>query len=212
MVDPFELPPLGHSTKEDFCPILHLEIEPEAQSADGEDVDNQRGYYEAPPEEAFNPDDGKIQAVLVRDLHKIWLRISPDEQAFCSLLYESFQLGLDSLKTFERWGMHADLERYDRVLEPWDYRSYERWESPAEANEGFLNCDVWLQEKPQYHSLKESIESLLTQAMSQVHSQFEHFEPLLHKYWENLELSLPTSKLIAKLRSARAMPEDDRQT
>ena len=28
---------------------------------------------------------------------------------------------------FERWGMHADLEIYDQVLEPWDYRSYDKW-------------------------------------------------------------------------------------
>ena len=65
------------------------------------DEEYQRRYYEAPPWDMFNPDDGKIKVVLFSDLHKICLQISPDEQAFCSLLYENFNLGLDYLKTFE---------------------------------------------------------------------------------------------------------------
>ena len=87
--------------------------------------------------------------------------MQPDQHDLSTLLNETFQLGFDSLKVFERWSMHADLKPYDSVLEPWDYRSYERWEPPGEQNELYLNCDEALQENPQYQHLEENIEILI---------------------------------------------------
>ena len=64
--------------------------------------------------------------------------------------------------------MHADLKPYDAVLEPWDYRSYERWEPPSEQNDMYLNCDEWLQENPQYQHLELDIDELIDQAMRKI--------------------------------------------
>jgi len=121
----------------------------------------------------------------VRGIHKLWLRVYPDKQDLSALLNETFQLGFDSLKSFEKWAMHVDLKPYDQVLEPWDYRSYARWEPPEEENERFLNCDDWLQGNPSYQHLAENVEVLIARAMKKVKSQFEKLEPVLHAYWTN---------------------------
>ena len=100
---------------------------------------------------------------------------------------ETFKLGFDSLKNFERWSMHADLKPYDQVLEHWDYRCYERWEPPQE-NELYLNCDDWIVENPAYQHLEENIESLITEGTHNVTQQFERLELILHDYWINQQL------------------------
>ena len=128
--------------------MVHLEIEPEEPSEDDIDPNAGPGYYQTPQEETFDSQEDKLEVTKVRGLHKIWLSIQPDKQDLSALLNETFQLGFDSLKVFERWSMHADLKPYDSVLEPWDYRSYERWEPPGEQNELYLNCDEGLQENP----------------------------------------------------------------
>ena len=84
---------------------------------------------------SFDSEDIKLEVTKVKGLNTLWLNIYPDKQALSALIKETFQLGFDSLKNFEKWSMHADLKPYDQVLEPWDYRSYERWEPPNEENE-----------------------------------------------------------------------------
>ena len=74
------------------------------------------------------------------------------------------------------------------MLEPWDYRSYERWEPPNEENELTLNCDEWLQEKAEYQHLEEDIEELIAKAMEKIKKQFEKLEPILQDYWTNKQL------------------------
>lgn len=49
----------------------------------------------------------------MRDIHKLWLIISPDKQALSTLLTETFIAGFDCLRHFEKWAMHADLKAYD---------------------------------------------------------------------------------------------------
>lgn len=71
------------------------------------------------------------------------------------------------------------------MLEPWDYRSYEKWDPPTEESEKFLNCGEWLQGESEYIHLEEDIDRRLGQAMQKVEEQFERFEPLLQQYWAN---------------------------
>lgn len=119
----------------------------------------------------------------MRDIHRLWLRISPDKQALSTLLTETFRAGFDCLRHFEKWAMHADLKAYDQVLEPWDYRCYARWEPPLEENGRFLNCDGWLLEDPSYQHLAEDVDHLLDQALSKVQRQLAAIEPVLHEFW-----------------------------
>lgn len=72
------------------------------------------------------------------------------------------------MRNFEKWACNAELKPYDNVLEPWDYRSYEKWEPPIEINEMYLNCDDWLQEKPEYIHLEENIEILINKAVKNI--------------------------------------------
>jgi hypothetical protein len=75
-LDPFELPPLGESTKKDFNPMVHLELEPEKPpSDDGSD----KGYYEAPEEVTFDSQDRKLPLRRVRGLYQMWLGLTPDK-------------------------------------------------------------------------------------------------------------------------------------
>lgn len=80
------------------------------------------------------------------------------------------------------------MKPYDSVLEPWDYRSYEKWEPPTEESEMYLNCDEWLQENPDHQHLDANIEILLEQAMQKVMKQFQKLEQLLQEYWVNEQL------------------------
>lgn len=185
LVDPFQLPPLGRSVVGDFNPMAHLTIEPDLADLSSEDAGSGGSLLQAKAEETFDSADSKLEVTKVRGIHKLWLSIYPDRQDLSSLINETFQLGFDSLKNFEKWSMHADLKPYDQVLEPWDYRSYARWEPPTEDNELYLNCDDWLQENPSYQHLEENIEVLITRAMQKIEHQYEKLEPILHEYWTN---------------------------
>jgi hypothetical protein len=92
------------------------------------------------------------------------------------------------MRYFERWSMNAELKKYDNVLEPRDARSYQRWETPTEKNELFLNCDEWLQENPIYLHLEDNIDILILKAMQNVKKQFENFECHMRDFWINKQL------------------------
>mmetsp|Transcript_30959 Transcript_30959/g.47349 ORF Transcript_30959/g.47349 Transcript_30959/m.47349 type:complete len:271 (+) Transcript_30959:3157-3969(+) len=185
IINLFELPPLGRSTKDDFNPMVHMEIEPEEVKKSGDDSSES----EANLEESIDSMANKVKVKKVKDLHKLWLNIQPDQHDLFSLLSENFSLGFDCLKNFEKWSMHADLKPYDSILEPWDYRSYERWEPPQEKNELYLNCDDWLRENPYYVHLEDNLEALINEAVSKIEIQFELFEPYLYAYWVNQQIS-----------------------
>jgi hypothetical protein len=41
--------------------------------------------------------------------------------------------------------MHPDLECYDKALENWDHRSYEKWERQDEKDM-YLDSEEWLED------------------------------------------------------------------
>ena len=168
--------------------MAHLEIEAAPGSDDEDDDGSKVSDLEERDRGSLDSEDVKLDVTKVEGLNTLWLNIYPDKQDLSALIKETFQLGFDSLKNFEKWSMHADLQPYDRVLEPWDYRSYERWEPPNEENELSLNCDEWLQEKAEYQHLEEDIEELIAKAMQKIKKQFEKLEPILQDYWTNKQL------------------------
>jgi hypothetical protein len=119
----------------------------------------------------------------VRNLNKLWLSTYPDERDLGALLHETFKEGFKSLKNFEKWAMHADLKPYDQVLEPWDYRSYAKWEPPSEDNLLYLDCEDWLLEDASMQHLRTNVDCLVARAMKQVKKQYEKLEPVLQEYW-----------------------------
>jgi dynein heavy chain len=186
-IDPFILPPIGKSRMMDFNPMVHLEIEPEPRDSDDDEAAAQPAHYTAKTEDSFDAQNSKLEVTKVKNIHELWLNVYPDKHVLASLIMETFKLGFDSLKNFERWSMHADLKPYDQVLEHWDYRCYERWEPPQE-NELYLNCDDWIVEHPAYQHLEENVEILINKGMDNVTQQFEQLELILHDYWINQQL------------------------
>jgi hypothetical protein len=185
LLDQFALPPLGSSEEKDFNPMAHLEVEEVAVGSDEEGRSSKLSDQQAQEGISVDSEDAKLEVTKVRGLHALWLNIYPDEQDLSALIKDTFRLGFESLKNFEKWSMHADLKPYDQVLEPWDYRSYEKWEPPNEDDELSLNCDDWLQENAQYQHREENIDILINKAMYKIKKQFERLEPILEDYWTN---------------------------
>lgn len=119
--------------------MVHLEIEPE--KADQDEEESNKGYN---PIEEPDSDDEKLLLKRPDGLSKKWLDITPNKKELSVLLNDAFQLGFDSLKSFEQWANNAELKPYDSVLEPWDYRSYEKWDPPTEESDKYLDCGEWL--------------------------------------------------------------------
>lgn len=99
---------------------------------------------------------------------------------------------------FEKWSMHSELAVYDSVLEPWDYRSYDKW-AREEDEDTYLNCDEWLDDEYDFKFHEEHMKELVDQAVEKVRTQLLKFEPLLLDYWVNAQtdLSLLTNERLA---------------
>lgn len=121
--------------------------------------------------EAFDPheepdsDEDKLLLRRAQGLSRKWLDITPNKKELSVLLNDAFQLGFDSLKSFEQWANNAELKPYDSVLEPWDYRSYEKWDPPTEESEKYLDCGEWLQGESEFINLEENIDRRMSQAI-----------------------------------------------
>ena len=85
LVDPFVLPPLGRSTKKDFNPMVHLELEPEKMESDEEESD--KGYQ---PIEEPDSDAEKLLLRRADGLSKKWLDITPNKKELSVLLNDAF--------------------------------------------------------------------------------------------------------------------------
>ena len=135
-IDRYEPPPLGLSTKDDFNPLVHLEIDSEEEDLEQEDEIYGMG------EEAHNDSNAfRQEAVFVRDICHLWIKAEPDGERFAMDITKCLQEGMECLKVFERWSRHPDLDKYEAVLEDWDDRVCGEWEPPDQL---YLNCDEWL--------------------------------------------------------------------
>jgi dynein heavy chain len=113
LIDPFSLPPLGKSRVRDFNPLAHLQLELDLLDSTCGEKERVDMAEPAQLENSLDSADLKLEVRKVRDIHKLWLRISPDKQALSTLLTETFRAGFDCLRHFEKWAMHADLKAYD---------------------------------------------------------------------------------------------------
>lgn len=90
--------------------MAHLEVEEVAVgSAEEEGKSSELSDHQAQDGVSLDSEDTKLEVTKVRGLHALWLNIYPDKQDLSALIKETFQLGFDSLKNFEKWSMHADL-------------------------------------------------------------------------------------------------------
>ena len=129
LIPPFEPPSAGHFSEEDFDPTVHLKL-----------IEN-KGEDFGEEEEEFEEVDDRIERIRVDGITKVWLKSEPSKQDFVACLYNCFNEGLNVLRNFERWSRHDDLAPYVKVLESWDDKVCDTWESPEE---NYLDCEVWL--------------------------------------------------------------------
>ena len=138
LIAAFEPPNLGHFFEEDFDPTVHMTISENKgeKFAEGDESENE-----------FLEVDDRVERIRVEGITKIWLKSEPPKEDFIACLYNAFNEGLNVLKNFERWSRHDDLSPYVKVLESWDDKVCDNWESPEENH---LNCEEWLSLVPQY--------------------------------------------------------------
>ena len=82
--------------------------------------------------------------------------------------------------------MNDELQKYDSILEPWDYRSYDReWKAPSEENQLYLNRDESLMDNYTYIHYEDILSKLIQDGMDKVYLQFAAIEPFMVQYWVN---------------------------
>ena len=136
-IDRYEPPPLGNSEKQDFNPLVHLELEDEDESI--EEIEETYGMREEDVQNDSNV--FKVETIEIRGLCRLWLKAEPDGDRFSMEINKCLLEGMECLKVFKRWSRHPDLDKYEAVLEDWDDRVCAEWEPPDQM---FLNCDDWL--------------------------------------------------------------------
>lgn len=80
--------------------------------------------------------------------------------------------------------MHPNLECYDKALENWDPRSYEKWEREDDTSP-YLDCEQWLEDDMMFQNLDNEIRKVVKVGISKVQKQLVQFNPLLLAAWEN---------------------------
>lgn len=65
--------------------------------------------------------------------------------------------------------MHPNLECYDKALENWDPRSYEKWEREDDAAK--LDCEQWLEDDMMFQNLDNEIREVVKVGISKVQRQ-----------------------------------------
>ena len=85
--------------------------------------------------------------------------------------------------------MNDELQKYDSILEPWDYRSYDReWKAPSEENQLYLNSDESLMDNYTYIHYEDILSKLIKDGMDKVYLQFAAIEPFMVQYWVNQQI------------------------
>lgn len=179
-VDRYEPPPLGLSGKDDFNPLVHLEIE---EPEDLDDAGTVEEYQMNQENDAANDSNAfRHPAIFVRGLCKLWLKAEPDGDRFSQSINQCLVEGMECLKVFERWSRHPDLDKYEAILEDWDDRVCGEWFPPDQL---VLNCDQWLNGNPLYDNHSDHINDLIHGAFRKVNQFFEVYNEFLIEYWQN---------------------------
>jgi hypothetical protein len=114
-----------------------LELEEEAGEAEDDDDEEEGGAAVLEP----------IYRKGIPTIEKYWLRMEPSCDDYIDCLIKTFSMGLEHIKTFERWSKHNDLTPYAEVLEEWDEKVGDSWDEPDSPK---LDPKTWIQENPIY--------------------------------------------------------------
>ena len=167
-----------------FDPTVHLEVEKVYPI--GTDVPDE--------DELDDPEAEVVESVprtRVAGLNKIWLKAEPSQNEFCNLIYDCFSDGMECLKNFERWSRHQELTPYVNILESWDDKVCDDWDT---LDENYLNCDEWLHGNEVYEKQKEWVAEALGHAFQNLDQFYALIEPYLYLHWQNSRINFDLVK------------------
>ena len=179
-IDEFKLPPGGTSLEEEFDLLAHIELEPEIEEKKDEDEEEEE------EEEKVEEDEQKFKSI-VPQIQNFWLKMTPSEDDFIDEVVNSFEMGLDQIKVFERWGKHNELSPYSDALEEWDDIVGESWDEPDQLA---LDPFQWINENEFYTDKKEKVKESIESAFDKAKVFLTRFQPLLEVYWRNNQVDL----------------------
>ena len=137
----FQTFPVGNSQPTDFNPTCHLRLTPDQPAED--EIDPATQEYLGGPD--------TLDAPFVDQPDRKWLKVEPS----CHEVQKAFSVALldgkQCLRAFERWSRHPELEKYQAVLETWDDRVCDVWET-LHGEQSRLDCEEWLLESDLYNT------------------------------------------------------------
>ena len=175
-VDYYSPPPLGDSSKDDFNPLVHLEID----DNDSFSVEVEDNYGMKEEEQRNDSNLFRHPATFVNNLCSLWLKAEPDGEIFAMEINKCLLDGMECLKVFMRWSRHPDLDKYELILEDWDDRVCIEWEPPDQL---YLNCDEWLIGNKLYETHGSEIKHLISAAFRKVEEFFTVYDGFLTEHW-----------------------------
>ena len=136
----------------------------EDEYGDEYDAEEDDGNDDGIPDDKFT--------VTTPNIQNFWIKLLPGPDAFCQVVIKTFQDGLSSIRCFERWSKHSDLEKYANALEEWDDLVGENWEEPEQT---CLDPQTWIVDNPIQRNHEETIRNLITSAYSKANRFLERF-------------------------------------
>lgn len=159
---------------------------------------DRKGIEEAPDPSLEIHDSELIPTVFyqhkVTNIHEIWLNLNPNMKTLSAEIDKVFTEGMNSLKSFERWSRHSDMEHYSNILEEWDDQIGDSGEGDGNT---FLNPEEWVDDR--FKTLcKTNIKSNLRKSFNKASKYLEEFIPYLQIYWEykNLDFKVVLSEYL----------------
>ena len=119
---------------------------------------------------------------LVPNLHRLWLKLTPERNEVYTSFMEIVSEGLDCLQAIERWSRHPKLGEFASALDEWDDKVADNWDPPESL---YLDPKMWLMEEPEYTEINEVMSQLVGGAYRKADILMEQFQVFLHHYWKD---------------------------
>ena len=94
-------------------------------------------------------------------MQDFWIKLVPNSEDFISRIIADFDLGLEKIQCFTRWGKHSDLKKFADVLEEWDDIVGDTWDEPEILT---LNPITWINDTETFKTKKDRVEALVCAA------------------------------------------------
>ena len=127
------------------------------------------------------------EKLTVPNIQNFWIKLLPNADDFSQLVIQVFKDGLESVKCFERWSRHVDLENYANALEDWDELVGDDWNEPDSP---YLDPTTWIRDHETQISHQDKVRELVESAYSKAEQFIQRFQAILEIYWRNKQFDI----------------------